>query len=59
MKTTLDKKNKIIKSFCVVGLNEEQLHIYNDSEKSKKYIQNLDILVKKNSNNKEPISKRR
>lgn len=47
MKTTLDKKNKIIKSFCVVGLNEEQLHIYNDSEKSKKYIQNLDILVKK------------
>ena len=47
MKTTLDKKNKIIKSFCVVGLNEEQLHIYNDSEKSKKYIQNIDILVKK------------
>ena len=47
MKTTLDKKNKIIKSFCVVGLSEEQLHIYNDTEKSKKYVQNIDILVKK------------
>ena len=47
MKKTLDIKDKIIKSFCVVGLNKEQLQIYNDTEKSKKYVQNLDILVKK------------
>ena len=57
MKITLDKKNKIIKSFCVVGLSEEQLHIYNDSEKSKKYIQKLDILVKKIQTTKNQLIK--
>ena len=48
MKKTKEQKNKIIKSFSVVGLNEEQLHYYSEDDKSKNlYIQNIDILVKK------------
>ena len=44
---TLDQKNKIYKSFCVVGLNPEQLHYYKDLVKPNQYIQKIDILVKK------------
>ena len=46
MKKTLDEKNKIIKSFCVVGICHDKLNLYNDSEK-KPYIQKMDVLVKK------------
>ena len=46
----MDQKDKIIKSFCVVGLNQEQLHYYDEDNKdvnSYNYIQNFDVLVKK------------
>ena len=46
MKEVLDQKNKIIKSFSVIGLNPEQLNKFNDEEKSNIYIQNMDVLVK-------------
>ena len=46
----MDQKNKIYKSFCVVGLNPEQLHYYKDPDKPNQYIQKMDILVKKLSN---------
>ena len=52
MKIALGEKNKIIKSFCVVGLNENHLNYYEEKEQSKKYIQNIDILVKKFSTSK-------
>ena len=52
MKISIDQKNKIIKSFCVVGLKEEQLNYYNDDIKSNLYIKNIDVLVKKISTNK-------
>ena len=29
----IDQKNKIINSFCVVGLNNDQLHYYSDKDK--------------------------
>ena len=51
-KNTIDIKNKIIKSFCVVGLNSEQLHYYNEKERPQLYINNIDILVAKISTNK-------
>ena len=51
-KNTIDPKNKIIKSFCVVGLNPEQFHYYNEKERPHKYINNIDILVAKISTNK-------
>ena len=44
---TVDQRNKIYKSFCVVGLNPEQLHYYKELEKPNQYIQKIDILVKK------------
>ena len=47
MQETIDIKNKIIKSFCVVGLNEEKLNYYNNDDKSNIYIKNIDVLVKK------------
>ena len=46
-KQTISRKNKIIKSFCVVGLNGDQLLYYNDKEKPQFYINNIDILVAK------------
>ena len=49
MKTTLDQKNKIIKSFCVVGLSHDKLNTYNDNGRAFKYIKNMDILVKNTS----------
>ena len=49
---TFDQKNKIIKSFCVVGLNSDQLHYYNDKERPQLYINNIDILVAKISTHK-------
>ena len=52
MKKEMDQKNKIIKSFCVVGLSDDHLNYYEEKEKSKKYIQNIDILVKKFSTSK-------
>ena len=36
---TVDQRNKIYKSFCVVGLNPEQLHYYKDPDKPNQYIQ--------------------
>ena len=51
-KQTISRKNKIIKSFCVVGLNGDQLLYYNDKEKPQFYINNIDILVTKISYNK-------
>ena len=51
-KKTIEPKNKIIKSFCVVGLNSEQLHYYDDKERPQLYINNIDILVAKISTNK-------
>ena len=51
-KKKIDIKNKIIKSFCVVGLNSEQLHYYNEKERPQLYINNIDILVAKISTNK-------
>ena len=59
MEITIDKKNKIIKSFCVVGLNEneEQLNYYNDDNQSNVYIKNIDILVKKIPTNKNIYTK--
>ena len=47
MKETIDQKNKIIKSFCVIGLNPDQLNNYYDDEKPNSYVQNIDLLVKK------------
>ena len=44
---TVDQRNKIYKSFCVVGLNPAQLHYYIDPDKPNQYIQKIDILVKK------------
>ena len=51
-KNTIDPRNKIIKSFCVVGLNPEQFHYYNEKERPHLYINNIDILVAKISTNK-------
>ena len=45
-------RNKIIKSFCVVGLNPDKLLYYNDKEKPQLYINNIDILKAKFSYNK-------
>ena len=50
MKKEIEQKNKIIKSFFVVGLNPAKLNNYNeenDEEKAPKYIENIDILIKK------------
>ena len=44
---TIDPKNKIIKSFCVIGLNPDQIHYYNEKERPQQYINNIDILVAK------------
>jgi len=44
---TIDPKNKIIKSFCVIGLNPDQVHYYNEKERPQQYINNIDILVAK------------
>ena len=48
----IDQKNKIINSFCVVGLNNDQLHYYSDKDKPQLYIQNIDVLVAKISTKK-------
>ena len=42
----------LIKSFYVVGLNQEQLHYYNDKERPQLYINNIDLLVVKIATNK-------
>ena len=41
-----DEKNKIIKSFLVIGLNEKLIQKYDESEKPPCFIQYVDILVK-------------
>ena len=51
-KQTFSLKNKIIKSFGVVGLNPDQILYYNDKERPQLYINNIDILVAKISYNK-------
>ena len=45
MSSSISNKNKIIKSFCVVGLNENLIQKYNDEE-IPPFIENIDILVK-------------
>ena len=60
MEIEMDQKNKIIKSFCVVGLIPQQLHDYdedNEELKSFKYIQNIDILVKKITTNENVLNR--
>ena len=52
IKEKIEPKNKIIKSFCVVGLNKDQLHYYNEKEKPQQYINNIDVLVAKISTKK-------
>jgi hypothetical protein len=43
---------KIIKLFCVVGLNENKLTRYKEDETPSKYVQNIDI-IQKNLNTQE------
>lgn len=57
MKDPIELKNKIIKSFYTVGLNEEQPTLYNEDDKPNLYIQNIDILIKKISINKNTYTK--
>ena len=42
-----DIKKKIIKSFCVVGLDETKLQKYNEEDSKLRFIKDIDILVKK------------
>ena len=56
-KKTIDPKNKIIKSFCVIGLNPDQLHYFNEKERPQAYVNNIDILVCKLSTNKNNLKK--
>ena len=42
-----DIKKKIIKSFCVVGLDETKLQKYNEEDSKLSFIKDIDILVKK------------
>ena len=57
IKSIEDEKNKIIKSFLVIGLNENLIQKYDENEKSLCFIQNADILIKDLPYNYQPSNK--
>ena len=52
-----EEKNKIIKSFFIIGLDEFLIQKYEDNEKSVKFIQEIDILIKDLPSNYVPPNK--
>ena len=42
----MKEKNKIIKSFCIVGLKDSLIKKYDDDNEKVRFIQNIDILIK-------------
>ena len=46
MTDIIDEKNKIIKSFYIIGLNKSLIQKYNDNEMPPTFIQEIDIFVK-------------
>ena len=46
MKNELDERDKIIKSFFVIGLNESLIRKYEEDSNPPRFVQDIDILIK-------------
>ena len=53
----VDERNKIIKSFFVIGLNENLIQKYEEDSNPPRFVQDIDILVKDLPKNYSPESK--
>ena len=42
----VDERNKIIKSFFVIGLNENLIQKYEEDSNPPRFVQDIDILIK-------------
>ena len=51
MSNELDERNKIIKSFFVIGLNESLIRKYENDSNPSRFVQDMDILIKELPNN--------
>ena len=56
MTDSIEEKNKIIKSFYVIGLNESLIQKYDDNAKTPCFVQDMDILVKDLPHNYKPLN---
>lgn len=54
MENIVEEKNKIIKSFFIIGLNESLIQKYEEEENPPRFTQDIDIFVKDLPHNYKP-----